>query len=77
MTVEWSKVCQWTYDDSSASWDTACKNKFQFFVDGPFDNKFRFCPYCGGLIDAPGAKNEPAISGQTDDEYGPEHGGDN
>jgi len=47
---EWDKVrkeCHWTYDDYLCAWDTGCKNCFQFTEDGPHQNKFAYCPYCG------------------------------
>lgn len=40
-------TCAWSEDDDTGSWDTACGEKFQFTVDGPKENGFRHCPYCG------------------------------
>lgn len=41
--------CVWTFDLShdSDSWDTACREKFQFTDGGPAENRFTHCPYCG------------------------------
>jgi len=52
------KQCKWTYDPSSYSWNTSCKNKFQFLEDGPVENKFAYCSYCGGRIDLEEENNE-------------------
>lgn len=38
--------CVWTEDDDGA-WDTSCDNRFEFTADGPEENDFAFCPYCG------------------------------
>lgn len=39
--------CDWKLDDHTGSYDTECKNKFEFIDGTPQDNKFTFCPYCG------------------------------
>jgi rRNA maturation endonuclease Nob1 len=31
-------------------WKTECNNTHQFIVDGPVENKYKFCPYCGKQI---------------------------
>ena len=42
--------CEWTYDDIDDYYETACKNAY-CLVDGTLkDNKHKYCPYCGGLI---------------------------
>ena len=38
--------CLWTTSDNN-QYSTNCKNEFVFFEDGPEDNGFIFCPYCG------------------------------
>jgi len=40
-------ACEWRYDDDTDSWDTKCDNKHQFTADGPTENGYQFCPYCG------------------------------
>ena len=44
--------CLWTPQDGEADdyWDTACSNSFMFDSDGPSDNRFVFCPFCGRPI---------------------------
>ena len=44
--------CTWTYRELYGwdYWDTACGNAFQFTADGPTENEFKFCPYCGGAL---------------------------
>lgn len=32
-------------------WETGCNNLFQFTNDGPKENHFEWCPYCGDLIE--------------------------
>lgn len=45
------KSCTWAVDDDGI-WQTQCGNAFYFEVDGPHENKFKFCPYCGSGMDA-------------------------
>jgi hypothetical protein len=53
--VEWllerSRVsqCAWL-DDEGGPRQTQCGKPFQFGEDGPAENGFRFCPYCGGAL---------------------------
>lgn len=42
--------CRWTVDDDD-SYDTECGNKFIFTTGNIVENKFVFCPYCGGKIE--------------------------
>ncbi len=37
--------CDWR--DDGEKWDTGCGQAHQFFTDGPVENHYRFCPYCG------------------------------
>lgn len=52
---EWKDVryCEWRFDDAHYKWDTTCDNGFQFTYDGPKENGFNFCPFCGGVIALP------------------------
>ena len=54
------KMCEWTYDEFSDSWDTACDNKHCFMTDGPHENNHRYCPYCGLVLSADPASKEKA-----------------
>ena len=38
--------CRWEQDDLG-QWDAGCGHVFEFIDDGPFENGFRHCPYCG------------------------------
>lgn len=38
-------VCRWKYEGNS--YKTECNNNFLLNNDGPYDNNFKFCPYCG------------------------------
>ena len=43
--------CEWFEDDPDYGvWQTACGNAFCFEADGPAENEFKFCPYCGGTL---------------------------
>ena len=42
--------CHWQQDDEGA-YDTGCDERFEFYCDGPIENGFRFCPYCGKPIE--------------------------
>ncbi len=45
--------CYWIEDhglDGDTLWQTTCANAFQFTADGPDENNFKFCPYCGGKL---------------------------
>ena len=57
-------ICVWRLDSdewNGDSWDTECGDKFQFTVDGPVENGFRYCPYCGG-----GLSGDSADRGRDD-----------
>ena len=41
-----SAKCEWKAD-SDGVYQTSCSNAFTFECDGPKDNGFKFCPYCG------------------------------
>ena len=40
--------CDWT--DCSEYYETECKKSFYFSDGSLFDNGFKYCPYCGKLI---------------------------
>ena len=44
------RTCEWTYDDSSDAWDSACGEMWQFTCDGPEENNVRFCHGCGQTV---------------------------
>ena len=35
----------------NGTWWTSCGQGFQFTNDGPTENGFGFCPYCGGQLE--------------------------
>jgi len=41
--------CEWKSDDEGIWW-TTCDNAFVFEVDGPKENKMKFCCYCGRTL---------------------------
>ena len=52
--------CQWSQDEDG-NWKTSCGEMFIFLEDGPKENEFRFCCYCGGAL------TETATTEVTDD----------
>ena len=45
--------CQWT-EDADGVWESACGEMFIFETDGPRENGFLFCPYCGRKLTTQG-----------------------
>lgn len=39
-------ACEWKIDDDGI-WQTGCGEFFVFEADGPAENDFHFCPFCG------------------------------
>jgi hypothetical protein len=48
--AERKKTCQWVLSDSGDFYDTECGGAQCFISDGVRENKYKFCPYCGGKI---------------------------
>ena len=44
-------TCLWVPDEDGV-WTSECNNKFFFDTDGPHENGFKFCPYCGKPLEA-------------------------
>ncbi len=44
--------CRWTREEGGDYYETACGNNFTFNSDGPSENLFTNCPYCGRALDA-------------------------
>jgi len=44
--------CTWIIQDPHDQhiWETDCGEAFVFEVDGPEQNNFKFCPFCGKPI---------------------------
>lgn len=58
--------CEWIVDDDGeyTVWESACGKSFEFETDGPYENDFKFCPYCGnGLTENPFSKQTIAERG--------------
>ena len=43
-------VCEWKYKDSEYYFESSCEHLHIFMSDGPKENEYRFCPYCGKKI---------------------------
>ena len=44
-----SYSCVWQ-QDADGNWNTSCDNLHVFINGTPFQNNYRFCPYCGGEL---------------------------
>ena len=49
-------TCLWV-PDKDGIWTSECNHKFFFDTDGPHENGFKFCPYCGKPLEAVHANN--------------------
>jgi len=45
------KTCKWTYDEWHDVYETECGQGFCLEAGKIDDNDFRYCPYCGGVIE--------------------------
>ena len=43
-------VCEWKYNDTEYCWKSSCDHLHIFMIDGPKENEYDFCPYCGKKI---------------------------
>ena len=43
-------VCEWKYNDTEYCWESSCDHFHIFMSDGPKENEYGFCPYCGKKI---------------------------
>ena len=51
------RECVWTDDDHH--YGTQCGRAFEFIDDGPSENRFFYCPFCGGrLIEQPKGQDD-------------------
>lgn len=57
-------MCTWTLDSDPdySVWNTECKNAFIFTEEGPKENGFNYCPYCGDAmrVKAPSSTGDTA-----------------
>ena len=42
--------CEWKYNDSEYYFESSCDHLHVFMSDGPKENEYDFCPYCGKKI---------------------------
>jgi len=42
-------ACIWI-QEGDGTWSTSCGEIFEFFADGPRENKAHFCIFCGGVL---------------------------
>lgn len=50
--------CQWTFDESQYSWNSACGEEWLFTDGGPVENRVKFCQGCGGAVKLPAAPEQ-------------------
>ncbi len=54
-----AQTCAWTEGtEEEGYYSTSCGHLFTFNDDGPKENQFAYCPYCGGALVEPAAKKE-------------------
>lgn len=41
--------CLWS-EDEDGNWHTSCRQIHIFFEDGPVENFYKYCPYCGKFL---------------------------
>ena len=41
--------CTW-FQEVDGQWATSCGESFEFTDDGPNENRFSYCCYCGGAL---------------------------
>ena len=46
MTTETTNRCIWE-EDADGGWYAECRKYFTFNQDGPAENYFIYCPFCG------------------------------
>lgn len=46
------RPCKWKENRDEGYWATECGHAFCFTVGGPKENSFKFCPYCGGVLES-------------------------
>lgn len=44
------RLDKWEQETIHDYWDTSCKNAHCFSADGPKENYYKYCPYCGKKI---------------------------
>lgn len=45
-------MCRWKFDIYHDYYETGCGHTFTFIDGSSQENGFKYCPYCGGKIDA-------------------------
>lgn len=50
------RSCVWSHNGCDV-WETSCAQAFEFIDDGPKENSFKYCPFCGGTIEIKEAEN--------------------
>lgn len=49
--LESNRTCEWSQCEGAEEvFSTGCGCMFEFIYDGPEENHFAYCPYCGGKL---------------------------
>ena len=60
--------CEWVQDYDGV-WEVECGGAFKFEYDGPAENSFSFCPFCGReLVIAYFSEEDDIYSAEEDDD---------
>lgn len=43
-------VCEWRYNEDECYFESSCGHLHIFMSDGPKENEYSYCPYCGKKI---------------------------
>jgi hypothetical protein len=43
-------VCEWEEEADGEYWETSCNEAHCFITDGPKENNYQYCPYCGKIL---------------------------
>jgi len=41
--------CMWT-ENEDGQWATGCGQIHEFMLEGPAENEYNYCPFCGQLL---------------------------
>ena len=45
-----SDCCEWKHNETADFWEASCEHLCIFMADGPKENEYAYCPYCGRKI---------------------------
>lgn len=51
LPIKQHNICIWAYDENCDFWDTDCGRAHCFINEGPKENSYQFCPFCGSNLE--------------------------